>query len=340
MIDKYCRTKAKGNESKTFREHSKELLEQQKQAIEQIQRELDEFKAPKETNATRKVLKDTMINTLQAKWDQERDSMVKAADQLEKMLACSSQKEAVKLWAQYEKVEDDLNAQIQIQTPKSSKKSKLKEPLVQKTQERIPIRYERQSDKKTQCCIHMIFASILLLVIIATTTIMLVESNHHQSKITVDSGLNDATKISANKQGALGKQIHGVKSNHHHDVKKDTKNDGHKKNQKDQKKDDKKVDKTDAQKVKKHQKPEAKPKAPTQKITKDEQRPKKIVKKPDAKLEQKIKRNAEHVERRPKVIKAAKKPHNVEHKVKEPQPKVEIKKEHHKVQPKVDFVVP
>jgi len=51
----------------------------------------------------------------------------------------------------------------------------------------------------------MIFASILLLVIIATTTIMLVESKHHQSKITVDSGLNDATKISANKQGALGK---------------------------------------------------------------------------------------------------------------------------------------
>jgi len=64
MIDKFCRTKAKGNESKTFREHAKGLLEQRKKFIEELQRELDEFKAVKESNATRKLLRDGMVAKL------------------------------------------------------------------------------------------------------------------------------------------------------------------------------------------------------------------------------------------------------------------------------------
>ena len=44
-----------------------------------------------------------MVTDHQKKWVQEKDLMVKAADKLGKMLACSSQEEAAQLWEQYEK---------------------------------------------------------------------------------------------------------------------------------------------------------------------------------------------------------------------------------------------
>ena len=102
MIEKFCLTKVKGNESKTFREHAKTLLEERKQFIEELERELNEFKAVKEKSASRKAIRDGMIADLQAKWALERSLMVQAAEKLGNMLACSTQEEAVKLWGQWE----------------------------------------------------------------------------------------------------------------------------------------------------------------------------------------------------------------------------------------------
>ena len=86
-----------------------------------------------------------------------------------------------------------------------------------------------QQEKKTQCCIHMIFASILLLVLIATATFVLLESSSDKLAYSNGSQPDDATKISAHEQGALGKKIHqGKSSSHHqhHDEKKDAKSTG------------------------------------------------------------------------------------------------------------------
>ena len=77
----------------------------------------------------------------------------------------------------------------------------------------------------------MIFASILLLVLIATATFVLLESDSGKLPYTnerIDGSQSDATKISANEQGALGKKIHQAKSSHHnhHDEKKVAKSTG------------------------------------------------------------------------------------------------------------------
>lgn len=61
MVDKYCSTKAIGNESKAFREHTKGLLELRKKEIETYEMALDQFEKVQEFNDTRKAIRVAML---------------------------------------------------------------------------------------------------------------------------------------------------------------------------------------------------------------------------------------------------------------------------------------